>query len=329
MNRAYLDSGYNYLCRKEYDRAIHIFRKEAFRCHSLNAVAYLGYCHEMGYGAPRDPYTAMLWYRRAVEEGGEKWVQSWVGERLRAIESSNPYPVVSYPVRIFDWRIGEIVISPGKGFCSLNFKDGKLLVSGSVAEPYDGVMSEIIERVEQMEQGSGAMGLTAPLDENYRLDCDHFHLRIERGRGSEYGYRVEGQNCVITAPQDVVFSHFAVRKTIVNYMRRVVKIAAENYLLRRIKELSERIGLGYNSCEVKWLSKSYGEYWIKERAIKLNARIVLLSSIEIDSVIVHELCHQISPRHDRKFYDAMLRYGGNELCQADSRLAVIENSYLV
>ena len=97
-------------CLKQgaYSEALHYFRvavSDYGYSFDLNAVAYVGYCHENGYGTPRDLYSAKQWYDFAVNKGGQKWADSWVGERLRAIERLNLQPQVNYHAVIDDCRI--------------------------------------------------------------------------------------------------------------------------------------------------------------------------------------------------------------------------------
>lgn len=320
--------GYDCLKQKAYTEALHYFRvavSDYGYSFNLNAVAYVGYCHEKGYGTPKDLYTAMQWYRLAVERGGQKWEQSWVGERLRAIEKLNPQPQVNYPVVIDDCRIGCIINMPDDEPIPARFrvKEGRIYVCGSLKKPYDYVvwqtMSFIKERAEKRE-----MSIPDVINENCYADYPHFKLRIARGSGDGYSHRVEGCCYTILAPRDVVFEYLTTRETLVNYIRRLMKDAAKRYLPSRLEYLSKKVGLEYSRCEVKSLPNCCGVFYVRNKTVELDTQLILQDSTTIDAVIVHELCHQISSGHGQKFYDAMLQYGGQELYEADERFRSVK-----
>jgi predicted metal-dependent hydrolase len=95
--------------------------------------------------------------------------------------------------------------------------------------------------------------------------------------------------------------------------------AARKYLPERLEQLSRQTGLPYNKCRVCALSGALGLYYIKSRNIDLEYSLILHRQDRLDAVLVHELCHNISSGHDRKFYDALLKYGGERLYRADTR----------
>ena len=316
--------GYDCLKRGSYSEALHYFRvavSDYGYSFDLNAAAYVGYCHDKGYGTPQDLYTAMQWYRLAVERGGQKWEQSWVGERLRALERLNLQPKVSYPVTIDDCRIGRIINMPDDEPIPARFrvKEGVIYVCGSLKKPYDYVvwqtMSFIKERAEKRE-----MSIPDVIDENCYADYDCFKVRIKRGTGSAYSHSVDGFCYTVITPHDVKFEHLAVRETLVNYIRRLMKDAAKRYLPSRLESLSEKTGLKYSRCEVKSLSGIWGRFFCHNKAVELNTQLILQDVTTIDAVIVHELCHQKASGHGQKFHDAMLQYGGRELYNADVRI---------
>jgi hypothetical protein len=320
----YFDQGYLHFKKQEYDRAIHCFRCGT-GLYSVNpgCASYLAYCHEVGYGTHKDPYTALVWYRMAMEAGGRKYERSWVDRRMRALEAMKPerHPV---PDGLHDCVFGYVRFAyDPKKYVSVNFTDGYIKVSGNFPrEPYDRVMARVAAAVEHKEscrEAYGREGLPKVIDEAFTCDYEHFKLRIRRGSGRKFTHHIEGDHYVIDAPADVVFEHAAVRETILNYIRRLVRDAARKYLPERLEQLSRQTGLPYNKCRVCALSGALGLYYIKSRNIDLEYSLILHRQDRLDAVLVHELCHNISPGHDRKFYDALLKYGGERLYRADTR----------
>lgn len=316
------DNGYACFKAEKYDEAIHYFRCGACR-YSVDphCASYLAYCHEKGYGTHQDLYTALVWYRLSVDAGGKKWEDSWVGARMRALEVQNPRPLQT-PEGIVDSRFGYVrfVHDPRKNV-GINFIDGYIKVSGNFRLcPYDAVLGKVSMSVEQKEdcRRSYRKELPEVIDERFSCDYDRFKLRIERGRGRKFTHRLEGDcTYVIEAPANVVFEHVAVRETIRNYIRRLVREEARRYLPARMEYYSVKTGLPYRRCEVKPLVGCLGLFYCNSKNILLDPSLILHTQDSMDSVIVHELCHNISTGHGKKFHDALLEYGGERLYKAN------------
>lgn len=53
---------------------------------------------------------------------------------------------------------------------------------------------------------------------------------------------------------------------------------------------------------------------------ELSYHLMKRTPIQVDAVIVHELCHGVEFNHDNEFYYAMERYGGAAIAHADRHL---------
>lgn len=318
----YFDEGYACFKAKKYEDAVHYFRCGAHR-YSVDphCASYLAYCHEHGWGTHKDLYTALVWYRLSVDKGGKKWADSWVGANMRALEALNPQPLPAQDA-IMDCKFGYIrLVHDPRKTIRINFMDGYIKVSGNFTLcPYDAVPGHVAKAVEQKEDCRRSYGKELPdvIDEKFSCDYDRFKLRIERGRGCKFTHRVEGDcTYIIEAPADVIFEHVAVRETIRNYIRRLVREEARRYLPARMEYYSVKTGLPYNKCEVKPLTRCLGLFYPRSKNIFLDPSIILHTQDSLDSVIVHELCHNISTGHGKKFHDALLQYGGERLYKAN------------
>lgn len=317
--------GYTLFKEGDYNKAIHYFRMGARYHNDISCKSYLAYCHEMGYGTPKDQHSALLWYRKVANSykyrrDKREWEDSWIRKRHDAIAALNPQPIVRFPVIVDDYKIGRVVISIDSKPSSIRIKDGCAYVNASAHTPYDAFVGNVASLINN-RAAQRSISIPEVINENSHADYEHFKLRFKRGEGSRYTHSKEGVCYTIIVPQDTTFEHLVVRETLVNYAKRMMKDAAESYLTSRMEYLSQRTGLSYGSCSVKSLNNAWGLYSRNNKHIDLHTELILHDSLAIDAVILHELCHTISFKHDKKFYDALLQYGGREIYQADMKIS--------
>ena len=60
--------GYDAYKQKDYAAALPLLTSAAKKGH-VQAQFYLGVCYSLGYGTPRKPAEALLWYERAAAQG--------------------------------------------------------------------------------------------------------------------------------------------------------------------------------------------------------------------------------------------------------------------
>lgn len=318
------EKGYHFFKQHAYPEALHHFRLayvESFvRDRDRNSVAYVGYCHQKGLGTAKDPYTALQWYRLALEGASEKWQQSWVADRVRDLEQLAPEPICRPPYEFTDCRIGKIVNQPDKKPFQYRIKEGVVYVNGLERLPYDSVVQRLMNVFQQRERERHYRSPVEQLDGDFFYDRDHFRARVVRGNGNRFVHTINNGEYLIHTPADAVFEHLAVRETLFNYLRRLVKTAAQAYLIPRVAYWAQKTGLcNYSKVEVCYLPASYGTYYYDSKIIKLDTKLILEPSLFIDAVIVHELCHQRVRGHGTAFYEALRKYGGEELYRADQR----------
>lgn len=278
-------------------------------------AAWLGWAHQTGRGVPQDHYTALQWYRLAAKRASK--TTSWIEENLRKLEALNPTPKPT-PEVVEEHGLGRVMIRRGESY-KYRLKGNCAEVTITPDSPYDKAVALLWCEVEKREEARRKSNLPEVLDETLRRDYPLFELRLARGTGSSYGYHKGGIRYTILAPRTARFEERLTREEIIRQGLRLMQLAAEEYLPKRLKELSESIGLGYSRCQISHGTKTLGSF-NQDKRIKLSFHLMKRTPIEIDAVIVHELCHGVEFNHDNEFHYAVQKYGGMAIYHADRHL---------
>ena len=332
------EEGYALFKEKRYAEALSHFRLRKTSKGKYNHLAYLGYCHQHGLGVPQDLYTVKLWYERAMEYGGDIVVGSWIEMEYKKLKDMNLTPKDLSYVEFEDYVCGRIIMKIDKKYSlGLHFKDDRIEFFNDDCsdyrwhkeEPYDNIVNFIYcehkKREEKRKEGSELeyhkmQGDVIPsiLDETLRRDYNHFHLRVERGVGNKYTYRKVGDSYTVIVPKDAKFEQVVTREAIIRHGMKMMVMAAEEYLPKKLAEWSAKTGLQYKTCKISQRHKRYGCY-SSDQSIELSCHLLKYDDIFIDRVIVHELCHSLYLNHNNEFYYAVLKYGGGELYDLEFR----------
>lgn len=85
---------------------------------------------------------------------------------------------------------------------------------------------------------------------------------------------------------------------------------AQNYLPKRLEEISKICKIGYNSVKIASSKRIWGSCSAKHE-IKLNYKLIMLPKYISDYVILHELCHVKQLNHSPKFWAIVGKYCPN------------------
>lgn len=83
---------------------------------------------------------------------------------------------------------------------------------------------------------------------------------------------------------------------------KALKLEAQEYLPRRLEELSQKTGLKYKEMTLMTSKRNWG-LCLHNDVIKLNVNLIRLPKELIDYVIFHELAHIKEKNHSDRFYD--------------------------
>ena len=284
-------------------------------------AAWLGWAHNNGRGVVQDSYTALKWYRLAVlglryKDPDGEWIKT-LADNLEA-EKPQPQPT---PDEMRVWGIGRVKIMRG-GVYSCRIQEDYAEVTIDKERPYDMAVAWLWNDLQVREQKRAECQSHLPevLDETLSRDYPLFQLRLERGGDNTFSYRREGMRYTIIAPSTIRFEERISREAIIRYGLKLMKLAAEEYLPQRLKTISERIGLGYSYCHISRGTSTLGCFYPEDKHIDLSMHLMKCTPLQVDAVIVHELCHGVESNHYNEFYYAVERYGGAKILHTDQHL---------
>lgn len=81
---------------------------------------------------------------------------------------------------------------------------------------------------------------------------------------------------------------------------------ATPYLTARLAQLAIQYGFDYAQCRVSRMRSRWGSCSAASR-IHLNAGLIFLSPVQVDYVLLHELCHTKQMNHSAAFWQEMAR----------------------
>ncbi|MBE7082577.1 MAG: M48 family metallopeptidase [Clostridiales bacterium] len=83
---------------------------------------------------------------------------------------------------------------------------------------------------------------------------------------------------------------------------------ANEYIIPRVKQLANMLGLEYKNAEIISARKKWGSC-SSLKQLKFNFRLIMLPKVLIDYVICHELCHLKQMNHSKEFWNLLEKLG--------------------
>lgn len=99
------------------------------------------------------------------------------------------------------------------------------------------------------------------------------------------------------------------RKTYIDKaVKKVLKEKTKELIESRIAYWSDFTKIKYNNFKVADAISKYGSCIPKTKNLHFSSRLIMLPIAQVDSVIVHELCHIVYGNHSQKFYNLVKSY---------------------
>ncbi len=143
----------------------------------------------------------------------------------------------------------------------------------------------------------------------FRVNVQHSEKYKDR-----YYSKIENNVLNVHVPTTIDYtkSEDFAKRVLPNVIEHFLKLEAERKLHNRLKELSLQLNLTYSSSKifvprrvkkpVRSHSITFGAYYPLSKEIKLNAFLMLLPDEQIDTILIHELCHIVHQNHRKAFY---------------------------
>ena len=126
----------------------------------------------------------------------------------------------------------------------------------------------------------------------------------------QYAY-VFGELVPIIKNQNKELSVTSVKIILSDGRKVTLKKLLEEYITFKVKYYEEKMGLGPHIIKIKYLSSMLGNNHWQTHVLNFNEKLVHFSMELIDSVIIHELCHDFFHNHSQMFYNKINEYCSN------------------
>ncbi|MGL4647222.1 MAG: M48 family metallopeptidase [Mycoplasmoidaceae bacterium] len=147
-----------------------------------------------------------------------------------------------------------------------------------------------------------------------KMDNEHFNLdkNIMRMAGSDYKIitNLRASKSTWKIVNNQVILNLKTIQDKEGVLKKVLKKKCEDYVNKRIAEISSRIKIPYNSVKVKAMTARWG-HCDRKKNIVIAAKVIILEPEMIDYLLIHELCHVIEANHSHRFWNLVEMYCPN------------------
>lgn len=150
-------------------------------------------------------------------------------------------------------------------------------------------------RVAKQKQGR------KPIDLDYRIETELFKLTLTCGQGDRFFARSEQGRMEIVCPQETDFADEHLQAWLRKVVDEALRRNAKSILPPRLRDLSERHGLPYQSVKINSSRGRWGSCSVRG-SICLSCHLLLLPPHLIDYVMLHELAHTREMNHGERFW---------------------------
>jgi len=135
-------------------------------------------------------------------------------------------------------------------------------------------------------------------------------LAIVRDDGRNIRHRIADGTIRVFIPFEKKMESAEVQQAIRNAIERAMRKEALEFLPPRLDKIATHYGFKYKTVSIKnsrsrWGSCTYDNH------INLSLHLMMLPTLLIDYVIIHELCHTVHKNHGEHFWELMTKITGD------------------
>ncbi len=125
--------------------------------------------------------------------------------------------------------------------------------------------------------------------------------RPDSGKNMELSWAREPE------PRLWVQGDFSRVSTCCRLLRQWLREEAKRWLPTWVESAARKTGLSFSKVKITTPKTRWGSY-SSQGTVSLNAAVLFLPRELVDMVILHELCHSLSPRHNTAFWSLVARH---------------------
>lgn len=314
------NEGMEYFHRKEYAQAIECFEAGTAFGGSSKCLLMLGKCYENGWGVGVDLSLAKDYYKVALIHY-EAWYShdceevSWLREKIYELKH---LPDVNEQ-RKYIASVGWVTVKRAKvKEWTIKFNEEGTIVSIAQSIPFCRGFNVADFQTAQQNPRWTCDGQTRFYD-GYTLNTDFFNLTVKRGTKPSFEGSVNGKDCIVEFPLDADLNYLFVQETIMNNVRVLLKKRAEVVFPKKLREISEKLGVPFGKCKVYTrLTRAWAWYDSKTKEVGFSLSAIQLPEENFESLCIHELTHSFTRGHDSAFWNKFKELAGEDLYKLDS-----------
>lgn len=312
--------GMAFFQKGEYALAVECFENGTAFGGSADCLLMLGKCYEDGLGVELDWGLAKDYYKvalvhfkawRSLDYEEITWLKQRL-ENLRDVQDTNE-------VRKYVNEVGWVTVKRGRvKEWTIKFSENGTLVTIGPSIPFcRGFM--VAEAHSKRENPWWTCDGKTRFYDGYSLRADFFSLDVRRGELPSFESHINGAECMVIFPHDADLSLLYVQETIMNLVRDLLRKRAEVVFPRKLREVSERIGVPFGKCSINMrLSRALAQYIPISRDVEFSLDAIQLPKENFESLCIHELAHSFSSDHNGLFWSRFRELAGQRLYDLDS-----------
>ncbi len=202
-----------------------------------------------------------------------------------------------------DDELGEIIVRRRNNVRNLRIRlgtDGRYIVYAPNLTPVLYIKKTIKDSRENLKKMRLSV-CSNIYNDKQSIGKNHKIAVIKTGLISKPEVKLQKQLLLVYIPPSHNISDTEVQQQIRDYVAKILRKEAKEYLPRRIKYLAERYDFGYSSVRFSHACSRWGSC-SSSKKISLNIALMKLPDELIDYVLIHELSHTIHMNHSKKFW---------------------------
>ncbi len=196
--------------------------------------------------------------------------------------------------------VGPVLIQKKKGTKRVSVRidhDG----NPKVTLPYFAPYKFAYEFVESRKEWIMDHATSTPLISDGSIIGNQFRINLQTTAGEKYRHKLKDNSITISIPASAVAGSDQAQEHIRAKIIESLRSVAKKDFPKRIRQLSETLGLEFNNLTIKKTHSRWGSC-SRGQNINLSLYLAQLDQSLVEYVMIHELCHTKHLNHSKSFW---------------------------